>query len=138
VTTTASASTVAGSKSVPEQRRSSAIASSTGRAARYERSVVIALNASHVRTIRATGVLVLMLPLAALLGVFARERQVRIDHALELSSAYRGTAFLLGDVVTAYVRIRIPTGGREVFALNVSLALVAAVRSASPPLTAGL
>ena len=47
------------------------------------------------------GVLVLMLPLAALLGVFARERQVRIDHALELSNAYRGTAFLLGDVVEA-------------------------------------
>jgi HD-GYP domain-containing protein (c-di-GMP phosphodiesterase class II) len=47
------------------------------------------------------GVLGLMLPLAALLGVFARERQVRIDHALELSSAYRGTAFLLGDVVEA-------------------------------------
>jgi HD-GYP domain-containing protein (c-di-GMP phosphodiesterase class II) len=47
------------------------------------------------------GTLALMLPLAALLGVFARERQVRIDHALELSSAYRGTAFLLGDVVEA-------------------------------------
>ncbi len=46
-------------------------------------------------------VLILMLPLAALLGVFARERQVRIDHALELSNAYRGTAFLLGDVVEA-------------------------------------
>jgi HD-GYP domain-containing protein (c-di-GMP phosphodiesterase class II) len=46
-------------------------------------------------------VLALMLPLMALLGVFARERQVRIDHALELSSAYRGTAFLLGDVVEA-------------------------------------
>jgi HD-GYP domain-containing protein (c-di-GMP phosphodiesterase class II) len=26
---------------------------------------------------------------------------VRIDHALELSHAYRGTAFLLGDVVEA-------------------------------------
>jgi HD-GYP domain-containing protein (c-di-GMP phosphodiesterase class II) len=47
------------------------------------------------------GVLALMPPLAALLGVFARERQVRIDHALELSGAYRGTAFLLGDVVEA-------------------------------------
>ena len=47
------------------------------------------------------GTLALMLPLAGLLGVFARERQVRIDHALELSSAYRGTAFLLGDVVEA-------------------------------------
>jgi putative nucleotidyltransferase with HDIG domain len=37
----------------------------------------------------------------ALLQVFARERQVRIDHALELSSAYRGTAMLLGDVIEA-------------------------------------
>ena len=45
--------------------------------------------------------LALMLPLAALLTVFARERQVRIDHALELGHAYRGTAFLLGDVVEA-------------------------------------
>jgi HD-GYP domain-containing protein (c-di-GMP phosphodiesterase class II) len=40
-------------------------------------------------------------PLGALLAFFARERQVRIDHALELSAAYRGTAFLLGDVVEA-------------------------------------
>jgi HD-GYP domain-containing protein (c-di-GMP phosphodiesterase class II) len=45
--------------------------------------------------------LLLALPLILLLSVFARERQVRIDHALELSSAYRGTAFLLGDVVEA-------------------------------------
>jgi HD-GYP domain-containing protein (c-di-GMP phosphodiesterase class II) len=41
------------------------------------------------------------LPLILLLGYFARERQVRIDHALELSTAYRGTALLLGDVVEA-------------------------------------
>ena len=41
------------------------------------------------------------LPLILLLGSFARERQVRIDHALELSTAYRGTALLLGDVVEA-------------------------------------
>src|SRR5207302_70675 len=40
-------------------------------------------------------------PLVGLLGVFARERRVRIDHALELSQAYRGTALLLGDVVEA-------------------------------------
>src|SRR5438105_1191836 len=40
-------------------------------------------------------------PLVGLLGVFARERQVRIDHALELGHAYRGTALLLGDVVEA-------------------------------------
>ena len=43
----------------------------------------------------------LALPLVGLLGVFARERQVRIDHALELGHAYRGTALLLGDVVEA-------------------------------------
>jgi HD-GYP domain-containing protein (c-di-GMP phosphodiesterase class II) len=41
------------------------------------------------------------LPLIGLLAYFARERQVRIDHALELSAAYRGTAMLLGDVVEA-------------------------------------
>jgi HD-GYP domain-containing protein (c-di-GMP phosphodiesterase class II) len=43
----------------------------------------------------------LVLPLVWLLRTFARERQQRIDHALELSDAYRGTAFLLGDVVEA-------------------------------------
>jgi HD-GYP domain-containing protein (c-di-GMP phosphodiesterase class II) len=43
----------------------------------------------------------LVLPLAALLRTFARERRTRIDHALELSHAYRGTAVLLGDVVEA-------------------------------------
>jgi HD-GYP domain-containing protein (c-di-GMP phosphodiesterase class II) len=45
--------------------------------------------------------LLLVLPLLALLAEFARERRVRIDHALELSHAYRGTALLLGDVVEA-------------------------------------
>jgi HD-GYP domain-containing protein (c-di-GMP phosphodiesterase class II) len=44
---------------------------------------------------------VVSLPLIGLLAYFARERQVRIDHALELSHAYRGTAMLLGDVVEA-------------------------------------
>jgi len=44
---------------------------------------------------------VFTLPLIGLLAYFARERQVRIDHALELSHAYRGTAMLLGDVVEA-------------------------------------
>ena len=43
----------------------------------------------------------LALPLMLLLSVFARERRLHIDHALELSAAYRGTAFLLGDVVEA-------------------------------------
>jgi HD-GYP domain-containing protein (c-di-GMP phosphodiesterase class II) len=45
--------------------------------------------------------IVLSLPLIGLLAYFARERKARIDNALELSSAYRGTAFLLGDVVEA-------------------------------------
>jgi HD-GYP domain-containing protein (c-di-GMP phosphodiesterase class II) len=44
---------------------------------------------------------VLGLPLVGLLAVFARERHARIGQALELSHAYRGTAFLLGDVVEA-------------------------------------
>ena len=43
----------------------------------------------------------LVLPLVGLLGEFARERKARIDHGLELSHAYRGTAMLLGDVVEA-------------------------------------
>jgi len=42
-----------------------------------------------------------VLPLIGLLVVFAQERRARIDHALELSHAYRGTALLLGDVVEA-------------------------------------
>jgi putative nucleotidyltransferase with HDIG domain len=41
----------------------------------------------------------LVLPLGALLAVFARERRERIGTAIELSSAYRGTAMLLGDVL---------------------------------------
>ncbi len=44
---------------------------------------------------------VLVLPLVLLLRSFSQERKRRIDHALELSDAYRGTAFLLGDVVEA-------------------------------------
>jgi len=43
---------------------------------------------------------VLVLPLGALLSVFARERRERIGTAIELSSAYRGTALLLGDVLS--------------------------------------
>jgi HD-GYP domain-containing protein (c-di-GMP phosphodiesterase class II) len=44
---------------------------------------------------------VVVLPLVWLLRHFSRERQARIDNALELGDAYRGTAFLLGDVVEA-------------------------------------
>jgi HD-GYP domain-containing protein (c-di-GMP phosphodiesterase class II) len=45
--------------------------------------------------------LLLPLPILFAIGLTARERQKRVDQALELSSAYRGTAFLLGDVVEA-------------------------------------
>lgn len=44
-------------------------------------------------------VMLLGLPLLALLGYFASERRARIDQALELNSAYRGTAMLLAQVV---------------------------------------
>jgi HD-GYP domain-containing protein (c-di-GMP phosphodiesterase class II) len=54
-----------------------------------------------VATADAPAAAVVGLPLVALLAFFARERERRIDHALELSHAYRGTAFLLGDVVEA-------------------------------------
>ncbi|MBA3747672.1 MAG: HD-GYP domain-containing protein [Solirubrobacterales bacterium] len=42
----------------------------------------------------------LVVPLAALLAIFARERAARIDQAIELSKAYRGTALLLGEVIS--------------------------------------
>ena len=45
--------------------------------------------------------IILVVPLLGLFAFFARERRSRIDHALELSHAYRGTAFLLGDVIEA-------------------------------------
>jgi len=45
--------------------------------------------------------LLLPVPLVALLALFARERRERLDSLLELSTAYRGTALLLGDVVEA-------------------------------------
>jgi HD-GYP domain-containing protein (c-di-GMP phosphodiesterase class II) len=45
--------------------------------------------------------ILMTLPLSALLMYFARERQARMRSALELSSAFRGTAQLLGDVVEA-------------------------------------
>jgi putative nucleotidyltransferase with HDIG domain len=42
-----------------------------------------------------------VLPLLGLLVVFARERRARIEHALALSNAYRGTALLMSDVLEA-------------------------------------
>jgi HD-GYP domain-containing protein (c-di-GMP phosphodiesterase class II) len=46
-------------------------------------------------------VVLLVLPLAWLMEMFARERRARIDAALELSRTYRGTALVLGNVVEA-------------------------------------
>jgi HD-GYP domain-containing protein (c-di-GMP phosphodiesterase class II) len=47
------------------------------------------------------GVCLLVIPLAAVLAVLSRERETRIEQTLELSTAYQGTAMLLGDVVEA-------------------------------------
>ena len=58
--------------------------------------LVLALAAVHQ-----PAAVLLAMPLVGLLAEFARERQVRIDHALELGTAYRGTALLLGDVIEA-------------------------------------
>jgi putative nucleotidyltransferase with HDIG domain len=43
----------------------------------------------------------LVLPLAGLLAIFARERGARLTQAVELSRAYRGTTLLLSDVLEA-------------------------------------
>jgi putative nucleotidyltransferase with HDIG domain len=43
----------------------------------------------------------LALPVAALLKLFAHERSARIEHAVELGRAYRGTTLLLSDVLEA-------------------------------------
>jgi putative nucleotidyltransferase with HDIG domain len=43
----------------------------------------------------------LAVPLLALIAVFARERKARVEHAIELGRAYRGTTLLLSDVLEA-------------------------------------
>jgi putative nucleotidyltransferase with HDIG domain len=43
----------------------------------------------------------LLLPLVRLFTIFSGERAARVEQTLELSSAYRGTALLLGDVIEA-------------------------------------
>ena len=45
--------------------------------------------------------LVALAPLIALITIFAREREARIENALALSGAYRGTAHLLGELLTS-------------------------------------
>ena len=47
----------------------------------------------------------LVLPLLALLVAFARDRRLRIDQSVEMSSAYRGSALLLDRVIAADDRL---------------------------------
>jgi HD-GYP domain-containing protein (c-di-GMP phosphodiesterase class II) len=47
------------------------------------------------------GLVLLALSPTAMLYLFARERQQRLDNSVALSTAYRGTALLLGDVIEA-------------------------------------
>jgi putative nucleotidyltransferase with HDIG domain len=64
----------------------------------------------------------LVLPLGALLTLFARERNERLDQALELGGAYRGIAMLLGDLLEEADEY---TGGdhtRGVVALSIEVA----------------
>jgi HD-GYP domain-containing protein (c-di-GMP phosphodiesterase class II) len=42
-----------------------------------------------------------LIPLLGVLGIFGRERRQRVRSLAELSNAYRGTAYVLGDVVEA-------------------------------------
>jgi hypothetical protein len=46
------------------------------------------------------GVSLLLIPLLAVFGLLAREREARIESTLALSSAYRGTALLLSEVLS--------------------------------------
>jgi HD-GYP domain-containing protein (c-di-GMP phosphodiesterase class II) len=65
--------------------------------------------------------ILLVLPLVGLLALFATERRARIEHALELSRAYRGTTLLLNDVLDAedsYTGMH----SREVVSLSLAVA----------------
>jgi HD-GYP domain-containing protein (c-di-GMP phosphodiesterase class II) len=52
-------------------------------------------------TVSRSWVLLLIVPLVALMAVFAKERRARVDYVIELGRAYRGTALVLGNVVEA-------------------------------------
>jgi hypothetical protein len=63
----------------------------------------------------------LVMPLVGLLFAFARDRETRIDQALELRHAYQNTAFLLGELVEsndAYTGLH----SRQVVGLAVAVA----------------
>jgi HD-GYP domain-containing protein (c-di-GMP phosphodiesterase class II) len=63
----------------------------------------------------------LVLPLATLLAIFARERRGRIGTAIELSATYRGTALLLGDVISSDGELA-GTSGQGVVVLALAIA----------------
>jgi HD-GYP domain-containing protein (c-di-GMP phosphodiesterase class II) len=68
------------------------------------------------------GLVLLELPLVGLIAMFARERKLRMESSMALSSTVRGTATLLGDVIEdddAYTGIH----SREVADLALSVAL---------------
>jgi HD-GYP domain-containing protein (c-di-GMP phosphodiesterase class II) len=67
------------------------------------------------------GIALIALSPAVMLTAFAHERKQRMDQALELSSAYRGTALLLGDVVEANDYYT-GTHSRDVVDLSLALA----------------
>jgi HD-GYP domain-containing protein (c-di-GMP phosphodiesterase class II) len=54
-----------------------------------------------VQTIEHAAAPLALVPLLAVLGVFARERRERIRSLDALSNAYRGTAYVLGDMIEA-------------------------------------
>jgi len=66
--------------------------------------------------------LVLPLPLFLLLLIFARERTARLQSLLELSSAYRGTAHVLGDMI-GHDDTYTGSHSRSVVELSVSVAV---------------
>ncbi len=72
--------------------------------------------------------MILVLPLAGLLLVFALERGARVRQAIELSRAYRGTTLLLSDVLEADDEY---TGfhSRSVVSLSVAVADTMGLRS---------
>jgi HD-GYP domain-containing protein (c-di-GMP phosphodiesterase class II) len=67
------------------------------------------------------GLVLLALSPVAMLWLFARERQQRMDETLALGTAYRGTALLLGDVIEADDHYT-GTHSRDVVRLAVSVA----------------
>ncbi len=67
-------------------------------------------------------VVLLGLPLVGLLALFAVERRQRVEHALELSRAYRGTTLLLNDVLDADDEYT-ASHSRDVVSLSVAVAL---------------